>query len=82
MGGTPVRAGTRVPILALLDYLEAGGRLDDFLDELPTVTREQAVAFLGLAKKAAVAVRKYDVYVTVDRNLTFQQNLQRLRLVG
>ena len=55
MGGTPVFAGTRVPIQTLLDYLEAGDRLDDFLDEFPTVTREKAVAFLELAKEAAVA---------------------------
>jgi len=55
MGGTPVFAGTRVPIQTLLDYLEAGERLDDFLDEFPTVTREKAVAFLELAKEAAVA---------------------------
>ena len=55
MGGTPVFAGTRVPIQTLLDYLEAGDRLDDFLDEFPTVTRAQAVAFLELAKEAAVA---------------------------
>jgi len=55
MGGTPVFAGTRVPIQTLLDYLEAGDRLDDFLDEFPTVTREKAVAFLEFAKEAAVA---------------------------
>ena len=55
MGGTPVFAGTRVPIQTLLDYLAAGDRLDDFLDEFPTVTREQAVAFLELATEAAVA---------------------------
>ena len=55
MGGTPVFAGTRVPIQTLLDYLEAGDRLDGFLDEFPTVTREKAVAFLELAKEAAVA---------------------------
>ena len=55
LGGTPVFAGTRVPIQTLLDYIEAGERLDDFLDEFPTVTREKAVAFLELAKEAAVA---------------------------
>jgi len=55
MGGTPVFAGTRVPIQTLLDYLEAGDRLDDFLEEFPTVSRDQAVAFLELAKEAAVA---------------------------
>ena len=54
LGGTPVFAGTRVPIQTLLDYLEAGDRLDDFLDEFPTVTREQAIAFLELAKEAAL----------------------------
>ncbi len=55
LGGTPVFAGTRVPVQTLLDYLEAGDRLDDFLDEFPTVSRQQAVAFLELAKEAAVA---------------------------
>ena len=55
MGGTPVFAGTRVPIQTLLDFLQAGDRLDDFLDEFPTVTREQAVAFLELSMEAAVA---------------------------
>jgi len=55
LGGTPVFVGTRVPVQTLLDYLKAGDRLDDFLDEFPTVTREQAVAFLELAKEAAVA---------------------------
>jgi uncharacterized protein (DUF433 family) len=46
LGGTPVFVGTRVPVKALLDYLEGGHRLDDFLDDFPTVTREQAVAAL------------------------------------
>ncbi len=46
LGGTPVFVGTRVPVNALLDYLEGGHRLDDFLDDFPTVTREQAVAAL------------------------------------
>jgi uncharacterized protein (DUF433 family) len=46
LGGTPVFVGTRVPVRALLDYLEGGHRLDDFLDDFPTVTREQAVAAL------------------------------------
>ena len=55
LGGTPVFAGTRVPIQTLLDYLAAGDRLDDFLDEFPTVSHQQAVAFLELAKEAAVA---------------------------
>jgi uncharacterized protein (DUF433 family) len=49
LGGTPVFAGTRVPIRTLLDYLEAGDTLDEFLNHFPTVTREQAVAVLELA---------------------------------
>ena len=49
LGGTPVFAGTRVPIRTLLDYLEAGEPLAEFLDDFPTVTREQATAALRLA---------------------------------
>lgn len=49
LGGTPVFAGTRVPVRILLEHLEAGDRLDDFLDDYPTVSREQAVGVLGLA---------------------------------
>jgi uncharacterized protein (DUF433 family) len=50
LGGTPVFAGTRVPIGVLLDYLEAGDTLNEFLDHFPTVTREQAIAVLELAE--------------------------------
>ncbi|MEI9885165.1 MAG: DUF433 domain-containing protein [Rhizomicrobium sp.] len=50
MGGTPVFAGTRVPVQHLLDYLEGGDTLDTFLDGFPSVSREQAVAFLEEAK--------------------------------
>ena len=49
LGGTPVFIGTRVPVKTLMDYLEAGERLDEFLDHFPSVTREQAVAALELA---------------------------------
>lgn len=52
LGGTPVFLGTRVPASTLLDYLEAGDSLTDFLDDFPTVTREQAVAALRLARQA------------------------------
>jgi uncharacterized protein (DUF433 family) len=48
MGGTPVFVGTRVPARTLLDYLEGGDTLDDFLEHFPSVTREQAVAALEL----------------------------------
>ena len=50
--GTPVFKGTRVPAKTLIDYLEAGDRLDDFLEDFPTVTREQALQALELAKEA------------------------------
>ena len=50
LGGTPVFAGSRVPIKNLLDYLAAGDPLDRFLEHFPTVTREQAVAALEIAK--------------------------------
>ena len=54
MGGTPVFPGTRVPVQTLLDYLEAGDTIDDFLSGFPTVTREHVVAFLERATSLAV----------------------------
>jgi len=50
LGGTPVFVGTRVPVQTLLEYLEAGDPLDEFLIDFPSVTREQAIAALELAK--------------------------------
>lgn len=55
MGGTPVFRGTRVPVQTLLDYLEAGHSLAEFLDDFPSVTREQAIAVLEHAKNLLVA---------------------------
>ncbi len=55
MGGTPVFAGTRVPVQTLLDYLEAGDSIDDFLEGFPTVSRKQVIAFLEEAKARMVA---------------------------
>ena len=55
MGGTPVFSGTRVPVQTLLDYLEAGESIDDFLEGFPAVTREQVIAFLEQAKDRLVA---------------------------
>ncbi|MGA3210003.1 MAG: DUF433 domain-containing protein [Terriglobales bacterium] len=52
LGGTPVFRRTRVPFEALLDYLEAGQPLDDFLDDFPTVSRDDAVAALEQAKSS------------------------------
>jgi uncharacterized protein (DUF433 family) len=55
LGGTPVFRGTRVPFQALLDYLEGGQTLDEFLDDFPTVTREAAVRTLEHAKALVVS---------------------------
>jgi uncharacterized protein (DUF433 family) len=55
MSGTPVFVGTRVPFQTLIDYLEAGQPLADFLEDFPTVSREQAVAALEQAKDALLA---------------------------
>lgn len=52
LGGAPVFSGTRVPIRILMEYLEAGDRLDDFLNSYPTVTRDQAIEVLKTAKMA------------------------------
>ena len=52
LGGTPVFSGTRVPVRTLIDYLEAGDSLNEFLADFPTVTREQAVAVLEQAREA------------------------------
>ena len=51
LGGTPVFAGTRVPIRAIFDYLEAGDDLDEFLDDFPSVSREQAIGILTVARE-------------------------------
>jgi uncharacterized protein (DUF433 family) len=56
MGGTPVFAGTRVPVQTLLDYLKAGESINDFLDGFPTVTREQVICFLEEAEKQFVGM--------------------------
>ena len=51
MGGTPVFDGTRVPVQTLIDYLEGGESIDDFLDGFPTVRREQVIELLEEAKE-------------------------------
>ena len=52
LGGTPVFRGTRVPVRILIEHLEAGDRLDDFLESYPTVSRSQAMEVLERAKSA------------------------------
>jgi uncharacterized protein (DUF433 family) len=55
MSGTPVFAGTRVPVQTLIDYLEGGESIDDFLAGFPMVKREQVIAFLEEAKARMLA---------------------------
>ena len=55
MGGTPVFAGTRVPVQTLVDYLKGGEGLEDFLDGFLSVSRAQAEAFLQIALESALA---------------------------
>jgi len=55
LGGTPVFVGTRVPVQALIDYIEGGHSLEEFLDDFPTVTRELAIAALEQAKAHLIA---------------------------
>jgi uncharacterized protein (DUF433 family) len=55
VSGTPVFVGTRVPAQALLDYLVAGETVEEFLDDFPSVSREQAIAFLEEAGRALLA---------------------------
>ena len=54
MGGTAVFRGTRVPVQTLLDHLEAGESIDDFLEGFPTVTRQQVIAFLEEARDRVI----------------------------
>jgi uncharacterized protein (DUF433 family) len=55
LGGTPVFVGTRVPLRNLIDYIEHGYSLDEFLDDFPSVSREQVVAALEAAHDALIA---------------------------
>jgi uncharacterized protein (DUF433 family) len=55
LGGTPVFVGTRVPVKTLYDYLEAGDSLDEFLNDFPGVSREQAIAALELGREMTEA---------------------------
>lgn len=56
LGGTPVFVGTRVPVQTLIDYLQAGDSIDDFLNDFPTVTREQVIEVLEAAKTQLLSV--------------------------
>ena len=58
LGGIPVFSGTRVPFQSLLDYLEGGQTLDEFLDDFPTVKRDAAISALEHAKELAQKTQK------------------------
>jgi len=58
LGGTPVFVGTRVPVQALIDYIEGGHSLEEFLDSFPTVSRQIAVAALEQAKARLLAAAR------------------------
>jgi uncharacterized protein (DUF433 family) len=55
MGGTPVFTGTRVPVQNLVDYLEGGESIDDFLAGFPTVKRAQVIGFIDAARDSLLA---------------------------
>ena len=57
LSGTPVFAGTRVPVQTLIDYLEGGDSLEAFLEDFPSVSREHAIGVLELAKSAGLGPR-------------------------
>lgn len=59
LGGTPVFRGTRVPVKTLLDYLEHGNSLDEFLDDFPTVRKSQVTGVLELFRKSLLE-KKYE----------------------
>jgi uncharacterized protein (DUF433 family) len=67
LSGTPVFAGTRVPVQTLIEYLEAGDPLEAFLDDFPSVSREHAIAVLELAKSAPPSGRGAQSRTTTDR---------------
>lgn len=65
LGGTPVFDGTRVPIESLFDHLEGGVPLDEFLEDFPSVTREQAVELLELAGRVLTSRNFEKIYETI-----------------
>ncbi|MFT4092668.1 MAG: DUF433 domain-containing protein [Niabella sp.] len=65
LGGQPVFKGTRVPVESLFDHLEVGVSLDDFLEDFPTVSKEQAVALLDIANKFITSKNVAELYATV-----------------
>lgn len=65
LNGTPVFAGTRVPVESLFDHLESGVSLDDFLEDFPSVSKQQAIAVLDAANKFLTSKNIVELYETV-----------------
>jgi len=65
LGGQPVFKGTRVPVESLLDHLEVGVSLDEFLNDFPTVSKEQAIALLAIANKLLTSKNVAQLYAIV-----------------
>ena len=65
LGGQPVFRGTRVPVESLFDHLEAGVPLDEFLEDFPTVSKEQAIALLDVANRLLTSKNVAQLYATV-----------------
>ena len=65
LAGTPVFAGTRVPVESLFDHLEAGHSLDEFLSDFPSVTRQQAIDLLDAANKIMTSDKLEQLYASV-----------------
>ena len=83
VSGTPVFAGTRVPIKNLFDYLEGGETLEDFLEGFPSVTREQSIAVLEMIKKPLNSDEIFAVCLeTDDRELLVPFKIYRIKLRG
>lgn len=65
LGGQPVFKGTRVPVESLFDHLEVGVSLDEFLEDFPTVSKDQAIALLNIANKLLTSKDIAQIYATV-----------------
>jgi uncharacterized protein (DUF433 family) len=65
LSGQPVFTGTRVPVESLFDHLEAGISLDEFLDDFPSVTKDQAIAVLDVANKLLTSKNVAQLYATI-----------------
>jgi len=68
LSGTPVFQGTRVPIKNLFDYIETGNTLEKFLEEFPSVSREQAISLMELAEN--ILISNALIYEDIDRRMS------------